>query len=707
MWFSPTRLTEDETRFRRETRSTLVDLGSYSSPTMLGMTGPEGHNAEFSRRLGALGLIGLTLPVEVGGHGQTFVKRFVLTEELLVAQAPVSAHWFADRQSAPLIARYGSSDQRQRFIPPIVAGECFFSIGMSEPDAGSDLARLRTLARRVDGGWIVNGTKVWTTLAHRNHWMILLCRTDTDAERHAGLSQFIVDLSSPGVSISPIETLDGEGDFCEVVLTDVFVPAELLLGAEGGGWDQVVGELAFERSGPDRYLSVFTLLADLVRTAPPGSAEMFGRLVARYRIVRELALSIARALDEGRSPVAEAALMKDIGTVLEQDTVEAARLWLEIPLDPWSDDPRSKSLARAVLMGPSFTLRGGTTEILRGVVARTVGNALSADRDPVNEAVSKILADTAPTELVRATGGAFAEAAWEALAHNGLVTAAIDVDHGGFGGSIRDAATVVRSCAATAAPLPIAETALVAGPALAAADVVVGARPITVALEHNLVLTQGRLTGMAWRVPFASDSEKILAVVDDRLVTFAGGGASRGLSGEPREDVRCDEVAPESVMTSDIDVFDLGARLAAGRVVQIAGAVEAVLALTARHAATREQFGAPLIKLQAVAHQVALLAECEARASIAAELAVRWLEGSTDRADLACAVVTSRECATLASRLAHQVHGAMGIAAEGDLQLFTRRLWTWRDECGAERAWAIELGTFAKQAPDLWDWLSR
>ena len=341
------------------------------------------------------------------------------------------------------------------------------------------------------------------------------------------------------------------------------------------------------------------------------------------------------------------------------------------------------------------------------MVARAVGVPTPQESDPVKEAAARILADTASIDAVRASGGAYANSAWTVLADNGLVTAAVDVGHGGSGGSIRDGAAVVRACVAAARPVPIAEMALVAAPVLAAAGVVVGSQPITVALDHDLELAQGRLSGIAWRVPFASDSEQILAIVDERLVTFVGGGSSRGLSGEPREDVGCDGTVPVTIVTSDVTARDLVDRLAAARVVQIDGAVRAVLALTARHARTREQFGGPLIKLQAVATRVALLAECEARAGVGAELALRWLEGSADRADLACAVVTARECATAAAHLAHHVHGAIGLAAEGDLQLFTRRLWTWRDECGAERAWAAELGAYARQAPDLWDWLSR
>src|SRR5437867_1937140 len=199
-----------------------------------------GFDREFSRKVGARGWIGMMWPKKYGGHERSALERYVVLEEMLAAGAPVSAHWVADRQSGPLLLRFGTEPQRERFLPGIARGELAFAIGMSEPDSGSDLASIRTRAEKVDGGYRVNGTKVWTSNAHLSDYMIALFRTSTDpANRHAGPSQFLVDLRSPGLTIRPIVDLTGEHHFNMVMLEDVFVPADMLVGGEGTGWSQV------------------------------------------------------------------------------------------------------------------------------------------------------------------------------------------------------------------------------------------------------------------------------------------------------------------------------------------------------------------------------------------------------------------------------------------------------------------------------------
>ena len=250
---------------------------------------------------------------------------------------------------------------------------------MSEPDSGSDLASVRTTATRVAGGWSVSGTKVWTSAAHLNHYFVVLCRTSPmqDGARHAGLSQLIIDLSAPGVKISPIPYLDGTHHFNEVVLDDVFVSDERVLGELGGGWSQVTGELAYERSGPDRWLSTFPVLREFLREQGPQLsdqlAEAVGRLMARYWAIRQMSLSVARSLDAGQAPAVEAALVKEVGTRFEQEVVEVLRLAAESEIDPGAGSLFEDLLAEAVLTSPSFTLRGGTNEILRSVAAKGLG----------------------------------------------------------------------------------------------------------------------------------------------------------------------------------------------------------------------------------------------------------------------------------------------------------------------------------------------
>jgi len=247
---------------------------------------------EFTTALAARGWIGMTVPKSYGGHGRSFQERFVVTEELLAAGAPVAAHWIADRQIVPSLLKYGTEHQKETFLPRIARGECFFGIGMSEPDSGSDLASVRTRATSVDGGWALTGTKVWTSGAHLAHAFIGLARTEPadPAHRHAGLSQFIVDLRGPGVEIRPIISMNGAHHFNEVILDEAFVPDDMVFGEIGNGWAQVTSELAFERSGPERFLSTFPLLA---ACAQRDAGAEFGQLVARVAGLHQMSSSAA------------------------------------------------------------------------------------------------------------------------------------------------------------------------------------------------------------------------------------------------------------------------------------------------------------------------------------------------------------------------------------------------------------------------------
>lgn len=339
-----------------------------------------GWDARFTKELANRGWLGMTIPKEYGGHGGSALERYVITEELLAAGAPVAAHWVADRQIAPSLLRFGTDEQRKRFLPGIAAGEVFFAIGMSEPDAGSDLASVRTKAEKVSGGWELTGTKVWTSGAHHAHAFFVLARTSAkdDANRHAGLSQLIVQLDSPGVTVRPILLLTGAHHFNEVVLERVFVPDDMVFGEVGQGWHQVTSELAFERSGPERYLSTFPLLAailDEVRGSEfdPGQQRELGRLMARCWTLRRMSVGIAGALDNGHAPELAAAVMKDLGTRFEGDVIDAARLLTTVAPDPRAETGYARLFADAVLHAPGFTLRGGTSEILRGIVARGLG----------------------------------------------------------------------------------------------------------------------------------------------------------------------------------------------------------------------------------------------------------------------------------------------------------------------------------------------
>jgi alkylation response protein AidB-like acyl-CoA dehydrogenase len=337
-----------------------------------------GFDRDFSRKVGARGWIGMTWPRKYGGHERSALERYVVMEEMLAAGAPVSAHWIADRQSAPMLLRFGTEAQRQRFLPRIARGELAFAIGMSEPDSGSDLASLRTRAEKVAGGYRVNGTKVWTSNAHRSDYMIATFRTHVDpANKHAGLSQFLVDTATPGITISPIIDLTGEHHFNEVVFQDAFVPEDMLVGEEGAGWQQVTNELAFERSGPERYLSSMVLIVELIREAGREPSERaavaIGRLVAHLATLRQMSLSVAAMLQAGENPNLEAAVVKDVGTVFEQEIPEVAHALRGAEPTLTGDVDFPRVLAYLVQQAPSFSLRGGTREVLRGIIARGLG----------------------------------------------------------------------------------------------------------------------------------------------------------------------------------------------------------------------------------------------------------------------------------------------------------------------------------------------
>jgi alkylation response protein AidB-like acyl-CoA dehydrogenase len=369
---------EDEA-LRAQVRAFLDETVSSVAPDVRARSWM-GFDAAFSRKLAARGWVGLTLPTVYGGGGRSAFARFVLVEELLARGAPVAGHWIADRQSGPLIAKYGSAAQKDFYLPRICRAEAFFCIGMSEPDTGSDLASVRTRATPVDGGWRVNGRKVWTTNAHRSQYLIALVRTSgTPQDRQRGLSQVIVDLEAAGVAVRPIRDLTGDAHFNEIVLEDVFVAADALLGGEGAGWNQVLAELAFERSGPERLLSSIVLveewLAYLRQRGDANAEEVgeLGRIVAHLTVLRAMSIAVTGQLVRGEDPVLAAALVKDLGTEVEQRIPDViGRL---LAADPLAMPPAMllRTLAYVTQIAPTFSLRGGTREILRGMIARGLG----------------------------------------------------------------------------------------------------------------------------------------------------------------------------------------------------------------------------------------------------------------------------------------------------------------------------------------------
>lgn len=375
--FTPLAHTSDSTDLRAEVRHFLDSELAGMDPIRRAQSWA-GFDASFSRKLGARGWIGMTWPQDYGGGARSALDRYVVVEELLAAGAPVAAHWIADRQSGALLLRYASEEQKRDYLPKIASGEMYFCIGMSEPNSGSDLASIGARASRVDGGWLLAGSKLWTTHAQRAHMMIALVRTSPKGdERHAGLSQFLIDLSTPGITINPITDQTGAQHFAEVFFDDVFVPDAMLLGIEGEGWQQVNAELALERSGPERYLSSHRLLEELIAALRPAPSacmlELVGCAVAETWTLRLMSQSVAGAIADGADPALEAVIVKDLGNCFEQDLPRRVQAALGDDIEPQYHGRLAAMTDYLLALAPCFSLRGGTREILRGIIARGLG----------------------------------------------------------------------------------------------------------------------------------------------------------------------------------------------------------------------------------------------------------------------------------------------------------------------------------------------
>lgn len=670
-------------------------------------------DAAFSVRLADAGFVGLTVPVEYGGRGLGYLHRYVVTEELLARGAPVGAHWIADRQVAPALLAYGTEDQRRRILPQIAEGRLYSAIGMSEHGAGSDLAAVVTRATRTDDGWSLNGTKVWTSGAHEAHQMVVLTRTSPlDPEhRHAGFSQFIVRTDLPGVTIDPIVLMNGEHHFNEVLFTDVHLTDDDLLGELGDGWHQVTSELGFERSGPERVLSTATLLFATIRAlaaqgADDRTAAEIGDLLARMISVRQLSISVARALTEGQDANVRAALVKDLGTRFEQDSVDVAADLIDTVDDA---DALRAMLATARVHSPLFTLRGGTNEVLRGIVAKGSREAPSTTDAELRELVDDIgrraLDARASTPVVPEP---LDEDAWRTLEDTGLARLTSEQEAGAG-----QAAVLLHGLARHVVAVPAAETDVLAAWLATTAGLKLPAEGTATVALGEAEPTDGRLVGTAADVPWPQASTVLVAVrAPDAtyvavLPTWTGTPAAN-LAGESRAAVDFD-VALDDAVRLPTDVYDeLLRRGAWARCVQIVGAFDAAVALTTAHVRDRTQFGRPLNAFQAVQHSLAgMIGEVErARAVTALATAAADDHGfgspQADYAVTAAKVAVGRAVASV-STTAHQLHGAIGVTVEHRLWLATMRARSWADEFGTAAHHARRLGRMALAAPDPWD----
>jgi len=382
--FDPMRLPPETEKLRQEVRAFIADeiaAGTFDPHAGLRT---ESFNREFSRRVGAKGWIGMTWPKMYGGHERSYLDRYVVTEEFRAVTAPTWGHFVADRQSGPVILKYGSEKVKEEVLPRIVKGEVGFAIGMSEPGSGSDLFAASSKAEKVDGGYKLDGAKIWTSNAHQADYMIGLFRTSppTKENRRHGLTQFVIAMDWDGITVNPIYQMTGKHDFNEVVFEDVFVPEDYVLGEVDGAWKQATSELAYERSGPERFLETYYVLIALIRAVSEAEesgadvrvSEGIGRLVAQLHTLRRMSVSVAGMLEAGKEPVLESSIVKDSGTVWEQELPSKVRdLAAFVDQEPGNDTDLQEIIDFALLQAPKFTIQGGTTEVLRGIIARGLG----------------------------------------------------------------------------------------------------------------------------------------------------------------------------------------------------------------------------------------------------------------------------------------------------------------------------------------------
>jgi alkylation response protein AidB-like acyl-CoA dehydrogenase len=322
-----------------------------------------GYSREISEELGRRGWLGITWPEEFGGANRGPLHRFVLAETLIGNGVPIAASWFADRQIGPVLMQYGTPDQQARHLPEILAGTASWCIGMSEPDAGSDVAAVRTRAVRRGDNFVVDGQKIWTSFAAVADWCYLICRTDPDVPAHQGLSELIVDMRSPGVDIRPIRDMADGAHFCEVHFSGVEVPAANLVGTLHGSFAQTMRQLEHERGGIDRLASNAALLRDVCsRVRDPSDRVELARLLGEYRIGRLLVLREVM----GQAPKSFSAATKTWCTEYEQ-RVAAFVAHVHGP-----DAMLAGRIARAIAYAPAYTIMGGTTQILRNIIGERV-----------------------------------------------------------------------------------------------------------------------------------------------------------------------------------------------------------------------------------------------------------------------------------------------------------------------------------------------
>ena len=367
----------DVERFRAELREWL---SANLTDELIAARRPSGHNdvvfeklRAWNRTMADAGWAAVSWPREYGGRGATVLEQLVYTEETTRARAPLPLNVIGMNNIAPAIMQYGTESQKTTLLPRMMRADDIWCQGMSEPEAGSDLAGLRTRAVRDGDDFVVNGQKIWTSLGHRAHWCQLYVRTDPDAPKHKGISCLIVDMKLPGIQVRPLVTLNGDTDFAEIFFHDVRVPADALLGPLNAGWQVATTTLSHERAGAARlYAEMQVRLEELVgdiaaaqAADDPVTLRRLGEIALRIKYLEVLCQRSISATLHGGDAFGSASLAKTVWGEIGQDLAALA-------YDVLGNHGSNASWANYRLTSRSLTIAGGTSQINKNITAQRV-----------------------------------------------------------------------------------------------------------------------------------------------------------------------------------------------------------------------------------------------------------------------------------------------------------------------------------------------
>jgi alkylation response protein AidB-like acyl-CoA dehydrogenase len=367
-------LTESEQAFQDEIRSWLE--ANHPGPSPTGDQAEFEFQREWQKKLHAAGWAGISWPKEYGGRGATLIEQAIASEEMARAKVPRPANVLGLVMGGPVVIAHGTEEQKERYLDPILSAEEIWCQGFSEPESGSDLASLKTRAKKDNGGWRVTGQKVWTTLAHEAKWCMLVARTDPDAPKHKGLTYFLMDMEQDEVEVRPLVQITGEPEFNELFIEDAYIPDENIVGGEGNGWMVAITTLMNERAGlgASAALGLSTALDELIELAKEqGKADdpIVRDKVARLKIgIEGLRLGAMRALTQTMkvgTPGPEGSIAK-----LQWSSTNQALTELAVEVGGAGALAKDSMWSYRFLRSRANSIEGGTSDVLRNIVAERV-----------------------------------------------------------------------------------------------------------------------------------------------------------------------------------------------------------------------------------------------------------------------------------------------------------------------------------------------